>query len=160
MQSLFTPWRFSYVTGEDKEGGCALCRVAAVEPARDESVYILHRAKHHFVVLNIYPYTVGHMLIVPYEHVARLAELEASAAAEMFSLAVSGERVLEEVYHPEGINLGMNLGQCAGAGIIDHLHLHVLPRWCGDTSFVTVTGGARVMPEELGETWRKLHGRF
>jgi ATP adenylyltransferase len=160
MDSLFTPWRYPYVTGQDKEEGCVLCRVASTDADQDESVFILHRARHHFVVLNIYPYTSGHMMIVPYEHHAGLSELSPDALAEMATLAAKAEQVLHEVYRPDGINMGLNLGRCAGAGIVDHVHLHALPRWYGDTSFVTVTGGARVMPEDLGQSWRKLHGRF
>ena len=159
MESLFTPWRYPYVTGHEEEG-CVLCRVAATEEEQDESVFILHRARHHFVVLNIYPYTSGHLMIVPYQHHARLSDLSPAALAEMAALAARAEQVLEEVYRPEGINMGLNLGRCAGAGIIDHLHLHALPRWCGDTSFMTVTGGARVLPEELSQSWQKLYGRF
>ena len=111
-------------------------------------------------MLNIYPYTTGHVMIVPYDHVARLEALTSRALAEIGQLAQRVERVLTEIYRPHGINLGMNLGRCSGAGIAEHLHLHVLPRWCGDTGFITITGGTRVMPEDLGETWRKLHGRF
>lgn len=160
MEHLFSPWRFDYVTRQDEEQGCTLCRVAAEPPDRDASVFILHRATHHFVVLNIYPYTTGHLMVVPFEHQARLADLTAPARIELLDLAAEAESVLTEQYRPDGINLGLNLGRCAGAGIVEHLHLHVVPRWCGDTSFMTVTGGARVMPEDLQESWRKLRGRF
>lgn len=160
MEHLFSPWRFDYVTRQDEEQGCTLCRVAAEPPERDESVFILDRAAHNFVVLNIYPYTTGHLMIVPYAHLAGLGELPTETRGEMLALAARAEAVLRETYRPDGINLGLNLGRCAGAGIIEHLHLHVVPRWCGDTSFMTVTAGARVMPEELSESWRKLRGRF
>ena len=160
MDHLFSPWRFDYVTRRDEGEGCTLCRVAAEPPERDEAVFILDRATHNFVVLNIYPYTSGHLMIVPFDHVARLEDLPAEPRNEMLSLAARAESVLSELYRPDGINLGLNLGRCAGAGIVEHLHLHVVPRWCGDTSFMTVTGGARLMPEELSESWRKLRGRF
>lgn len=161
MDHLFTPWRFEYVTTRrDEDQGCTLCRVAGEDPGRDESVFVLHRAVHNFLVLNIYPYTSGHLMVVPFEHRARLAELAAESRHEMLALAARAEEVLTEVYRPDGINMGLNLGRCAGAGIIEHLHLHVVPRWCGDTGFMTVTGGARLMPEDLCETWRKLRGRF
>jgi len=160
MDHLFTPWRFDYVTRKDEGGDCILCRVAREDPSRDESVFVLHRAVHNFLVLNIYPYTSGHLMVVPYEHRSRLAQLAAEARDEMLTLAAQAEKVLTEVYRAEGINMGLNLGRCAGAGIVEHLHLHVVPRWYGDTSFMTVTGGARVMPEDLNETWRRLRGRF
>ena len=140
--------------------GCTLCRVAAEPRERDEAVFVLDRATHNFVVLNIYPYTTGHLMIVPYAHVARLGELPAEVRDEMLSLAARAESVLHERYRPDGINMGLNLGRCAGAGIVEHLHLHVVPRWWGDTSFMTVTAGTRVMPEDLPESWRKLRGRF
>jgi ATP adenylyltransferase len=160
MQHLFSPWRFQYVTQSKQQEGCVLCRLGAADPEQDEAGLIVHRGEHHFLVLNLYPYTSGHLMIVPYEHLARLSELSDAARNEMITLAAALERLLGEVYRPEGINLGMNLGECAGAGIIEHLHLHAVPRWCGDTSFMTVTGRTRVMPEDLHDTWRKLHGKL
>jgi ATP adenylyltransferase len=160
MEHLFSPWRFKYVTEAQEEKGCELCRIAAVDSSKDESVFIIHRAEHHFLVLNIYPYTSGHLMIVPYEHRSRLADLSSEALIEFSSLAARVEKVLTEVYRPEGINMGMNLGQCAGAGIIEHLHMHAVPRWTGDTSFMTVVGATRVIPEDLHETWRKLRERL
>jgi len=158
MERLFTPWRYEYVTRQQDGEGCVLCRAAGADD--DESAFVLHRGESLFVVLNIYPYTTGHLMIVPYDHVARLEALSADALAEMGVLSQKVERALTEVYRPHGINLGMNLGRCSGAGIAEHLHLHLVPRWCGDTGFLTITGGTRVMPEELASTWRKLHGRI
>ena len=158
MERLFTPWRYEYVTRQKDREGCVLCHAAAAED--DRSVYVLHRGASLFVVLNIYPYTSGHVMVVPYDHVARLEDLSKEALSEMGLLAQRVERALTKTYRPDGINLGMNLGRCSGAGIAEHLHLHILPRWCGDTGFITVTGGARVIPEELSETWRKLHERI
>jgi ATP adenylyltransferase len=160
MDHLFRPWRYAYVTSERIEGGCVLCALADSDPSNDASGFVLHRAPSHFVVLNIYPYNTGHLMIVPHRHVARLADLPAGSLAEMALLAARAEAVLTEVYHPDGINVGMNLGRSAGAGIADHLHLHVVPRWAADTNFVTVLGEARVLPEDLPETWRRLRGRF
>jgi len=156
MQHLFTPWRFKYVTQVEHQKGCVLCQIAAADPAEDESLFVLQRAKHHFLVLNIYPYTSGHMMIVPYEHRSRLGELPADALAEFSVLAVRVEKLLTDAYRPEGINMGLNLGVCAGAGIAEHLHMHAVPRWTGDTSFMTVVGDTRIIPEDLAETWRKL----
>ena len=160
MQHLFSPWRFEYVTQAKEAHGYVLCRLGAASEDRDEGGLIIHRAEQHFLVLNLYPYTSGHLMIVPYDHVARLSDLSSASRAEMFELAAKLERLLGEVYDPDGINLGMNLGECAGAGIVDHLHMHAVPRWCGDTSFMTVTGGTRVLPEDLHETWHKLQGKL
>jgi ATP adenylyltransferase len=160
MDHLFRPWRYAYVTSERPETGCILCDLAASDPADDASTFILHRARSHYLVLNIYPYNTGHLMIVPFLHVARLADLPSEAIQEMLVLAARAEVVLGEVYRPDGINLGMNLGRSAGAGIADHVHLHLVPRWAADTNFVTVTGEARILPEDLHETWRKLYDRF
>jgi ATP adenylyltransferase len=160
MEHLFSPWRFRYVTQPKGENGCVFCRIVESDPAEDEEHFVLARADHHFVVLNIYPYTTGHLMVVPYKHEASLSRLPREALGELAQLAARAERLLIDVYRAEGVNLGMNLGQCAGAGIQEHLHLHAVPRWCGDTNFMTVTGRTRVLPEELRETWRKLHGRI
>lgn len=161
MDFLFSPWRFSYVTSV-KEGndGCVFCRLASSEATQDESSYVIHRAVHHFVVLNAFPYTSGHLMIVPYDHAARLSDLQRPGLEELMRLAAQSERVLDEAYHPGGINIGLNLGECAGAGIAGHLHMHAVPRWTGDTNFMTVTGETRVLPEDLHDTWLRLHGRF
>lgn len=164
MDHLFTPWRMAYVAGGGSGaaggGSCVLCALRDADPADDEASFIVHRAPGHYVVLNIYPYTSGHVMVVPHEHASRLAELSEASLSGLARLAARAEAVLEEVYRPEGINLGMNLGRCAGAGMPDHLHLHVVPRWTGDTAFMTVTGATRVLPEDLRETWRRLRGRF
>jgi ATP adenylyltransferase len=132
------------------------CALVDAPHDTDRTTFVLHRAERCYIVLNIYPYTTGHVLIVPDAHRERLADLPPGVLGEMTSLAVRVERALQRVYHPHGINLGMNLGAAAGAGIEEHLHLHVVPRWSGDTSFLTVTGRTRVMPEELSRTWSKL----
>jgi ATP adenylyltransferase len=160
MDYLFSPWRFRYVTRPKDESGCVFCQIARSDHARDEEHFVLARADHHFVVLNIYPYTTGHIMVVPYLHEASLSRLPHESLDELAHLAARSERLLLEVYGAEGVNLGMNLGHCAGAGIQEHLHLHAVPRWCGDTNFMTVTGMTRVLPEELHATWVKLSGKI
>jgi ATP adenylyltransferase len=160
VDHLFSPWRYAYVTSPKTDDVCALCRIGSADPTSDESAFVIARGRHHFVVLNIYPYNTGHLMIVPYRHVPRLADLGDEILSEMALTAARAEAALSEVYRPEGINIGMNLGKCAGAGIADHLHLHVVPRWAADTNFITVAGETRVLPEDLLETWRRLRGRI
>ena len=126
----------------------------------DEQNFIVHRAKRNFIVLNLYPYTTGHSMIVPYEHVNTLEAASGEALQEMMLLAQQAQRHLGTIYKPAGFNLGMNLGESAGAGIAQHIHMHVLPRWPGDTSFITTVGETRVLPEELAVTYRKLRAAF
>jgi ATP adenylyltransferase len=121
---------------------------------------VVHRAVHNYVILNRFPYTCGHLLIVPYRHVATLAEVEDAGLAELMLLAKAAERHLRALYRPDGLNFGMNLGESAGAGIAGHLHLHGLPRWTGDANFMTVLGETRVLPEELETTWERLSAAF
>ncbi len=121
---------------------------------------MVHRGKHCFVILNRYPYTSGHLMIVPYDHVAKLEEATQESTRELMELARQAEQVLESIYRPDGLNLGMNLGVAAGAGIEQHLHLHVLPRWSGDANFMTTVGNSRIIPEDLEDTFRKVHREF
>jgi ATP adenylyltransferase len=130
------------------------------EAHRDEETFIVHRAEHNFIVLNRFPYTNGHLMIVPYRHAADLAGISEEAAAELISLTRAAERHLRWIYHPDGLNLGMNIGESAGAGIAGHIHMHVLPRWTGDANFMTTVGQTRVLPEELSVSWRKLKEAF
>jgi len=160
MDYLFTPWRFAYVATSRVEGQCVLCFLGASEPATDSHTFVLQRGEHCYLVLNLFPYNTAHLMIVPYAHVARLAQLPPEALAELTRIAARAETVLEETYRPEGINMGINLGKAAGAGIAEHLHLHVVPRWGSDTNFMTVTAETRVLPEDLPVTWRKLQGKF
>jgi len=160
MDILWTPWRFSYVSDGVKREGCIFCEKIAADPKQDTENLILHRGKRNFVVLNLYPYTTGHIMIAPYAHQARLAGLDAETLGEMMELAQKLENVLEQTYHPDGFNVGMNLGRSAGAGVADHVHLHFLPRWTGDASFMTTVGETRVQPEDLATTYRKLEGFF
>jgi ATP adenylyltransferase len=128
--------------------------------AAEKAAHVVYRGQHCFICLNAYPYSTGHVMIVPYQHLASLADLPAEAAGEMMALAQRTEIALREVYRPGGINLWMNLGEAAGAGIADHIHLHELPRWVGDTNFMTVTAETRVLPEPLDVTWMKLRVPF
>jgi ATP adenylyltransferase len=122
----------------------------------DRKTWILHRAKECFVVLNSYPYNSGHVMIIPYAHLDELAKLPAAAASEMMDLCQKVEVALRQVYRPDGINLGMNIGKAAGAGVAGHIHMHILPRWVADSNFMTVVGETRVLPETLDQTWERL----
>ena len=181
MDILWTPWRYQYVTTTDTaqrqgvpaalaawpgETRCVFCNLLAatayaVERGMpsldaDRAANIVYRAKHCFICLNAFPYNSGHAMILPYAHVDELGRLEVAAATEMMALAQKLERALRQLYRPEGINLGMNLGKSAGAGVAGHLHLHMLPRWAGDTNFMTVIGESRVLPETLDVTGERL----
>ena len=135
------------------------CRMAA-DPEHDEENFILHRAEHAFIVLNLYPYISGHLMVVPYLHTSEFDSVPKEITDEMMDLAKRSQTALREVYSPSGFNLGMNLGAAAGAGITDHMHIHVLPRWSGDTNFMTTVGETRVLPEDLETTYSKLRKNF
>jgi len=158
MDHIWSPWRYKYIVNADRQEGCVLCRIAQ-EPD-DVGNYVVHRARLNFILLNLFPYTSGHLMIVPYEHQASLAAVDAATTTEMLELAKRAQAALEAEYHPDGFNIGMNLGRSAGAGIADHLHLHVVPRWSGDANFVSVVGETRVLPEDLATTCQKLKGHF
>jgi len=158
MDYLFTPWRFQYVSTADKAEGCPFCR--KLEAGDDRRALIVHRASHNFVILNLYPYTAGHVMIVPYQHLDSLQKLAADAATEMMALAQRLEGTLRKLYDPDGINLGMNLGKAAGAGVAGHIHMHVLPRWVADSNFMTTIAETRVLPESLETTWEKIKAAF
>lgn len=153
MDFLWTPWRYKYIASAGKNDGCIFCDALKVG---DEKAQIILRGKLNFVILNKFPYTTGHVMVVPYAHVADLAAADAEALAEMMRLAQRLQTALQKTYRPEGFNIGMNLGRAAGAGILGHLHLHVLPRWAGDANFMTVVGETRIEPEELGTTYDRL----
>jgi len=154
MDYLWTPWRYRYVTEAKNQSGCVFCN--ASQDNRDEEWLIVRRAVKNFIILNRYPYTAGHVMIVPYLHTADFASLERETAGEMMLLTQQVQAAIDEVYHPDGFNLGMNLGRSAGAGIADHLHMHLLPRWTGDTNFMTTVGETRLEPEELSVTYTRL----
>ena len=156
MDYLWTPWRYHYMeqvtAGQQPE--CFLCDAVAQDD--DASTLIVHRGKRIFVILNRFPYTSGHVMIVPYAHVAELNMCDAETLGEMMQLAQKMESAFRVNYKPDGMNLGLNLGRAAGAGVIGHLHLHALPRWFGDSNFMTVTGETRVHPEELKTTYERI----
>jgi ATP adenylyltransferase len=185
MDRLWTPWRYSYITRADtlsrsgvpaalsawppseaEDMHCVFCNMIASvdfavahgmdQAAAEQAAYILTRGKSCFICLNAFPYSTGHVLIVPYLHTDSLAALPTETAQEMILLAQRVETALREVYKPGGLNMGLNLGEAAGAGIADHIHLHALPRWTGDTNFMTVTAETRILPEPLDVTWSKL----
>ena len=159
MDHLWSPWRYQYLKqGAGDEGGCVFCRI--FESEEDEANYVVHRALENFVVLNRYPYTNGHAMVVPNQHVATLEEAPRSALDEMMGLTQRLEACLRKLYHAEGINIGMNIGQAAGAGVTGHIHMHALPRWSADSNFITVVGETRVLPEELSVTWQRLRAEF
>jgi ATP adenylyltransferase len=157
MDYLWTPWRYAYITDaaktDGKNGQCIFCELPKLP---DADAKIVYRGQHCFIILNSFPYTSGHVMVVPFAHLDELQKLPDVAAREMISLSQKTERVLRQVYSPDGINLGMNIGRAAGAGVAGHIHMHVLPRWVGDTNFMTVTGESRVLPEALEETYEKL----
>jgi ATP adenylyltransferase len=185
MERLWTPWRYEYVTGANKspvpgvpeelsgwtESGaeaadCIFCNLIAASdyaiahgmPAEqaEKAIHLIARGVSCFVCLNAFPYGTGHMLIVPYRHISSLVDLSSAEAHEMIMLAQHTEKVLRKVYSPDGLNLGLNLGEAAGAGIAGHLHMHALPRWLGDTNFMTAVADTRVLPEALETTWRRI----
>lgn len=158
MDYLWTPWRYQYLTAPGNQDTCIFC--AAAKEGDDRKHLVVHRAVHNYVILNRYPYTSGHLMIVPYQHAASLELLEDPTLAELMALAKASERHLRTLYRPDGLNLGINIGKSAGAGIAGHLHLHALPRWMGDANFMTVVGETRVLPEELEMTWERLSAAF
>lgn len=154
MDYLWTPWRYSYIKSADKAPGCVFCDALARKNDRD--ALIVHRGEQCFVILNAFPYTSGHVMVVPYAHLDELQKLPAVAANEMMALSQKMETVLRKTYQPDGINLGMNIGKAAGAGVAGHIHMHVLPRWIADSNFMTIIGETRVLPEALETTWERL----
>lgn len=182
-QYLWTPWRMSYVSGKPDEGGrnthsapdvsaqdtalpqqestgCVFCDRIRLPETQDRSSLIVLRATHNFVILNLYPYNSAHLMVVPYSHTADLVGLDADTAIEMMTLVQRMVRAIAEEYNPEGFNIGMNLGRVAGAGVADHLHMHVVPRWAGDTNFMPIVGATKVMPELLETTYDRLKARL
>jgi ATP adenylyltransferase len=185
MDYLFTPWRFAYITSAETSGrpgvpsalsawpgdtGCVFCNLlASVDYAiehgmgRDQAeaaAGLVHRGSHCFLMLNAFPYTSGHVMIMPYAHLDRLSALPPETAHELIDLAQQTEGILSRLYHPQGFNFGLNLGKAAGAGVAGHLHLHAMPRWVGDTNFMTTIAETRIVPEDLPTTWQRLRNAF
>ncbi len=158
MERLFTPWRMAYVTNADRTPGCVLCRARDGEGGADR--LIVHTGELNFIVMNLYPYTGGHVMVATRRHVGSLAEASPEELSEMMALAQRLEGVFRQASGPDRINLGMNLGRSAGAGVADHIHLHVVPRWTGDTNFMTVVAGTRVIPEDPEQACLRLRPYF
>jgi len=148
VKQLWAPWRLEYIKSADEDAGCVFC-------AADESLLVT-RGKHALVLLNKFPYASGHFMVAPLRHVGEFAELEADEVLELHRLASAGMGALAQLYSPQGYNVGWNLGRIAGAGVVDHVHLHVVPRWAGDTNFMPVLADTKVLPEHLEETTRRL----
>lgn len=155
-ERLWAPWRLQYIRGE-KSDECIFCTKPALD---DESALIVRRGDRCFVMLNAYPYTSGHVMVAPYEHTADLAAIDEATALDLMTLMQESIRAIRAAYSPEGFNVGANLGTAAGAGVADHLHFHVVPRWEGDTNFMSVIGEVRVLPESLEDTQRTLKEAF
>ncbi len=154
MEHLWSPWRMEYIQGEKNVEGCVFC--IAAEGPEDEKNLVVFRGKYSFVILNRYPYNTGHLMVVPYEHHPSIETLEPEVRCEMMELASRAIPLLAEVYHPQGFNLGINIGSAAGAGIREHVHFHILPRWDGDTNFMSSLAGTRVLPESLEESYQRI----
>lgn len=161
MDILWSPWRNQYVAAEQRATGCVFCRLAEGRGEEfDAAHYVLWRGAQNFIVLNLFPYTTAHLLIIPYAHTAMLAEVDKATSDEMMDLVKQAQQIIGREYRPDGFNLGMNLGAAAGAGVAAHLHMHLMPRWAGDANFMTTVGEVRVLPESLADTYRKLKAHF
>jgi len=158
MDRLWTPWRFEYLRKADQESTCVFCRI--LEESDDAANLVLFRGRNLFLILNLFPYTSGHLLIAVNRHIASLSEARPEELHAMIELARRCEEALRREYHPSGYNMGFNLGRAAGAGVEHHLHMHIVPRWIGDSNFVSVVGETRVLPEELPTTFQRLQPYF
>lgn len=154
MRQIWAPWRMAYIERAERETGCVLCDTCAGDD--DAANYVLYRGQRAYVILNLYPYNNGHLMVVPYEHVASLEELETETLTELMLLTKRCLAALREAMAPHGFNIGVNLGRAAGAGIEDHVHVHIVPRWQGDTNFMPVLGETRVIPQTLEDTYSRL----
>ena len=159
MEQIWAPWRIKYIQMEKPEG-CILCDKPSQEQDNDASNYILYRGEKNFIIMNSYPYNPGHLMVVPYRHVASLDELASEERYEHFEIVSRSIKVLRQVFNPSGFNIGINMGKIAGAGIQGHCHTHIVPRWQGDTNFMPIISDVRVVPEALAETYEKLAGKF
>ena len=161
MDVLWSPWRYEYITGNDaaRPGGCVFCDILN-NSASDEDNFILKRAEFNFVILNVYPYTSGHLMIVPYAHLDTPEKADKQTTDEMMDLCKQAQSAIYKIYLPDGLNMGMNIGKAAGAGVAGHMHMHVLPRWVGDVNFMTAIGETRTIPESLTATFDKLKSEF
>lgn len=154
MKRLWASWRMKYISSAEKTPGCAFCEAMKIEDSAEN--LIVHRGGYAMILLNKYPYTSGHIMVAPLAHVANLEDLDEPTGNEIFRLITLGTGILKQVYHPEGFNIGANLGQAAGAGIPGHLHFHIVPRWNGDTNYMSTVGEVRVLPEELDISFTRI----
>jgi len=154
LDHIWTPWRMEYIQEHNEDKACIFCSAAKGEDDRENLVF--YRGKHVFMILNRYPYTSGHVMCVPYAHKPRLRDITQETRGEMMELVNKAVEVLQQVYTPEGFNIGLNLGEVAGAGVAEHLHMHIVPRWTGDTSFMSAVGNTRVLPESLPDTYKRV----
>ena len=154
MDYLFTPWRMQYIQNHESSGGCVFCD--ALKMADGLENLIIHRAERAFVICNRFPYSTGHLMVVPYQHLSTLEALDQEVRHDLVDLVAKASEVLRDVYKPDAFNIGLNVGAAAGAGVADHLHFHIVPRWNGDANFMTVVGGTRVLPEDLESTYRRV----
>ncbi len=155
MERLWATWRMAYINGDNKQEGCVFCN--AVKEIKDEEVLILHRGCHCFIIMNLYPYNNGHVMVIPYRHTSDITSLTDDESLEMMQFVRIMTKVIKKTLNPEGFNIGMNVGRCGGAGIADHLHLHIVPRWAGDTNFMPVISETRVISEHIETTYNKLY---
>lgn len=158
MNQLWSPWRMKYITDHQKSSDCFFCRSINEEDGPEN--LIVHRGQYSFVILNLFPYTNGHLMVVPYIHKPSLEDLDTPTRSEMMEFTTQAMKVLRSLYHPDAFNLGANIGEAAGAGVADHVHIHVVPRWSGDTNFMSTVGSTRVLPEELAQTYQRVRERW
>jgi ATP adenylyltransferase len=158
MNHIWSPWRMKYIEKTEKEEGCVFCNAHAKEDSAAN--LIAFRGERAFVILNLYPYTSGHLMVVPFEHVATLEELAQSTRAEMMELTSECMAVLRKTYTPQAFNMGANIGEAAGAGVPGHVHIHIVPRWGGDTNFMSALGETRVLPESIEDTYKRVREGF
>jgi ATP adenylyltransferase len=159
MESLWAPWRMEFIRG-DRDGACFLCEAAAADPDRDRELLVLARGAKSFVIMNRYPYNNGHLLVSPYRHEGDLGAFEDDELREMMRFLQAADRIVRAEMRAEGVNIGLNLGRAAGAGVLGHLHFHIVPRWVGDTNFMPVIAGTDTFPQALDELWEELRPRF
>jgi ATP adenylyltransferase len=158
MNHLWSPWRMTYIENAKKEAGCVFCNAQAKQDSSEN--LIAFRGKFSYVILNRYPYTSGHLMVIPFVHVPNLESLDSETRAEMMELTSQCTTILKNIYKTESFNVGVNIGEAAGAGVLGHVHIHIVPRWAGDTNFMTSVGDTRVLPESLEDTYKKIKTSF
>ncbi|MBK6793536.1 MAG: HIT domain-containing protein [Anaerolineales bacterium] len=158
MKHLWSPWRMTYIENSKKEEGCVFCNAQA-KPDGTENL-IAFRGRSSYVILNRFPYTSGHLMVIPFAHAAGIEELDANTRAEMMELTSRCTTELRQIYKPQGFNVGINMGEAAGAGVLGHVHIHIVPRWAGDTNFMSAVGETRVLPESLEQTYQRVQAAF